>query len=258
MSALKETIKNFQEYVLEKSAFIQDHVTGPDLAFRQTRLDVYRAAYSLRLLEILGKAFPALCALAGEKQAESLGRAYIETYPSNHFSVRYFGRHFSRFLSSHIPAEPMFAEMATFEWALEDVIDAADAPQLTFEEMTKLNPDDWANLSLKLHPSINKVMFYYPIPSLWQHFQQEADQPDLTRKDAPQHWVVWRFNRQAFFRPLTEEQLFMLKLIEEGRTFSEICTELSASMNEDEVVNFAAQNLRQWIEEGIFSEFCVQ
>ena len=140
-NSLRETIENFQNYILDKdNSPIEHSVDGPDSAFRQTRLDVYHAAYSLRLLEILSLNFAMLKVLAGEEVFERLGRDYIHSYPSNHFSVRFFGRNFSQFLATQPEATPVFAELADFEWALGQTIDAPDAPQLTFEQMAAARP----------------------------------------------------------------------------------------------------------------------
>ncbi len=252
----RETLEHFQNYILDKEeALIEQNVEGPDTNFIQERLGVYYSAYSLRLLEILGKNFAMLKELAGEELFERFGWDYIHSYPSNHFSVRFFGRHFSKFLTTHLESTPIFTELAEFEWALGEVLDAKDAPQLTFAEMAQLPPEAWADLKLIVHPSLQRLSYFYPTPQLWRALFNKTEPPIMERQEKPLPWIMWRFNLQSHFCTVNPEQLWMLDAMESGQTFSEICAGLCDWMGEDTVVNFAAGTLRQWITEGVFSEF---
>lgn len=254
--SLRETIENFQNYILDKDdSSIEHNIMGADSTFKQTRLDVYHAAYALRLLDVLSMNFAMLKVFLGEELFEQLGRDYINSYPSNHFSVRFFGRHFSEFLTTHPEATPVFVELADFEWALSQTIDAKDAPQLTFEQMAALDPDAWANLKLTLHPSLRKLAYSYPTPKLWQALHAKTEHPALERQEKPISWIMWRFNLQSHFSAVSPEQLWMLEAMQSGQTFSDICAGLCEWLTEDKVVSFAAETLRQWITEGVFSEF---
>lgn len=252
--SLKDSIENFHAYILDKSEQIIHHITGPDEVFKRERLGVYYEGYFLRLLEILEKTFIVLRQLIGKEQFNQLGREYIRVYPSEHFSVRYFGRCFSNFLANHSEIDPTYVEMAAFEWSLEHVIDAKDAPQLTFEELAVLSPESWAELTLTTHPSLLIVSFSYPTPQLWQAVRHDKDRPAPQHTEQPVDWLMWRFNRKALFLAMSPEQRVMMQAIQNGENFSQVCEGLCAIMDEDKVIHFAAQTLRQWVEEGIFSE----
>src|SRR5580698_3157980 len=100
MTSLRETIEGFHAYILEKDSAIEKNIVGDTSDFKHTRLGVYQEGYFLRLLEILGKEFPAVKRLAGDEQFDQLGRNYILSFPSHSYSVRYVGQHFSEFLAS--------------------------------------------------------------------------------------------------------------------------------------------------------------
>lgn len=257
MISLNEIIQNFHANILGQSSAIQEDIIGSSVAFKQTRLGIYQNGYVLRLLEILLKDFPVLEMLMGQDLFDTVGRDYIRAHPSHHFSVRYFGQYFSKFLSSHPLAAPIHEEMAAFEWELEQAIDAKDAPQLTFEEMATLNPEDWANVKLTVHPSLQIVPFFYPTPILWQSLQQNHEKPIIEKQEMPTFWLMWRFDRRSYFRPLTEDQHRMIMAIQTGDVFSEVCEKMCEWLSEDRVVSFAAETLRHWINEGIFSAFIV-
>lgn len=258
MSQYQETLERFQRYMLDEDTAMEACVVGEDLEFRKTRLNVYHDGYMLRLLEILGKCYPAVHLLMGRKSFEKVGSAYIAAYPSKHFSIALMGRHFGEFLAAHSLSEPVFVEMAAFEWILEQVMDASDAPQLTFDEIAAaLAPEDWANLSLKQHPSVMTHAFHYPIPALWQHLIHEQEKPEITYLETPVQWLIWRFAMQAHFRSGTDDQMMLLDLLQQGRTFSEICDAFAAFMPEDQIANFVAGTMRDWVVEGVFSEYSV-
>lgn len=147
------------------------------------------------------------------------------------------------------------AELAKLEWALASALDAADGPQLTFQDLAALPADAWAELTLITHPSVAIITFLYPIPKLWQALQLDSEQPILTAQEETTYWLIWRFNQQARFLYLNKEQLALIQAIQTGEPFAEICATLCDYLGEEKVVAFAAENLRNWVSEGIFSEF---
>lgn len=258
MTSLRITIENFHAYIMEKSTDIEEEIIGIDQDFKDTRLGVYHEGYFLRLLEGLSRDFPAVKKLAGETKFEELGCEYIRKFPSMHFSVRYVGQHFAKFLADNSALDPIWGEMAAFEGALENATDAKDAPAITFEEMAALSPESWSTLRFETHPSLAILPLSYAIPPLWQHLLQEGKKPALDREKTPKHWLIWRFNRKSYFRPADENQLWMMRAIQKGSTFSDICTGLCDFLEEEKVIPFAAEALRIWIAEGIFSAFMVE
>lgn len=278
MATLRETMQNFQNYVLNKNAAIEAQIVGLTPGFIYTRLDVYQEGYYLRLLEILENAFPALRILLGEDEFDKIGRSYIKAYPSQHFSIRYFGQQFTQFLTT-CNLEPYLIEMSVFEWALEGVIDAPDAPQLTFEEMTQVPPELWGQLKFTPHPSMLILSFEYNIPKAWQaiahneneheqacdgnheyvcdhdHHEHEHEEIQIERYDEPCYWLLWRYNLQSLFAPLTKPQHWMMQMIQQNKNFAEICEGLCEWMSEENTPQFAATTLRDWIVEGVFSKF---
>jgi hypothetical protein len=254
---LKDTIEHFHDYILDRSQVITQQVVGQNVEFKQERLTVYHEAYVLRLLEVLGKNYIGLKQLIGEALFEKLARDYVRTYPSHHFSVSYFGRHFSKFLAGRPGVKPLWVELAQFEWVMQLIIEAKDAPQLTFEDMKVLDPEAWANLILIPHPSLQIIPFFYPIPQLWQALRHDSKRPALKRHKKPVQWLMWRFNQQVFFFATNHEQYVMMQALERGENFSQVCEGLCKIMDEENIINFAAQTLRQWITEGVFSEFRV-
>ncbi len=255
MSDLRHTLEHFQNFILDQHNNIDAEIVGANADFRLERLDVYYAAYGLRLLEALVRAYPALKKYMGEELFDKLGYLYIEKYPSHHFSIRYFGRQFSEFLATQPEITPIMVELAKFEWALASALDAADGPQLTLPDLAALPPEAWADLILITHPSTSLLTLSYPTPKLWKSLVSDAEQPVLSLEEETTHWLIWRFNQAAHYLFMNKEQLALIQAIQTGEPFSEICVNLCEYLGEDKVVAFAAENLRNWISEGLFSQF---
>lgn len=84
---------------------------------------------------------------------------------------------------------------------------------------------------------------------------QGAEKPVIERTEKPVYWLMWRFERQSYFCPTTDEQLWMMQALQAGKSFAEVCEGLCDWLEEDKVAPFAAETLRGWVSEGIFSEY---
>lgn len=251
---LKTTQNNFQAFLLEGENAIQQEVVPEGKASIDTRLAIYRNAYYLRLIDILGMDYGVLKTIVGPDTFKQLAVNYINAHPSKSYSIRAFGRNFPQHLTTETEIPAYLAEMANFEWELTAVLEAKDAPHVTIEEMSQVPPDAWATLKFELHPSVKFMDFQYNIPEIWKLVREdEQATPNPIQSETKQHWLLWRFNLESYFAPLNTEQLFMLQAIQAGKNFGEICEELCQWLDEEEVIQFAAGNLRTWIGDGVFS-----
>lgn len=253
MSSLKELQEKFQNFVLEDDREFANDVQDLDKAPAESGLNVYQNGYYLRLLEVLEIDYPMLRKILGDDTFYAWGRAYIKAYPSHRFSVRHFGENFYKFLKDYPQAEPFHSEMALFEWYLEDCMDAEDAPHLTIEELSKIPPENWIEISFTLHPSVASLPLYYNVGIIWSAHNEDADIPELQLSEDPIHWLFWRFERRGFYQSLNENQFIMFKALKEGKSFGEICEELCENLQPEEVAQFAGVTLSNWIADGIIS-----
>ena len=89
MSRLALVQGDFQQYLLEgSSSAVEPHVVGTARVPVATRLAIYGDGYVSRLLEALEANFPVLGELLGEDDFQTLGTAYVRSYPSPFFSIR--------------------------------------------------------------------------------------------------------------------------------------------------------------------------
>ena len=259
MANLVTLQNNFQAFLLTgnqsgiESLIVKDHLS------KEKRLKIYFDAYHIRLNEILVQDFPKTFILMGEDLFDKAFLAYLNAYPSTHFSARYFGQHFSQFLKDCSPfnEEPIYAEMAEFEWTLMGTLDAQDAPVANLTQMSTLSPEGWSYFQIAFHPSATLVAYQWDTPLLWKTIDQEEPPRSAVKQTEPQHWIIWRNDLKSMYQSLTKSQAQLFKLFAEGYCFSEILEKLSETMPMEEVPQFAVSHLQFWIQQALVSKIVI-
>ncbi len=251
---LAEVEQRFQAFVLDRRPGIESAIVADTRAGALDRLNVYADAYRLRLLETLGKDYPALCALLGEAEFNRLGHAYIDAHPSDTPSIRWFGRHFPVFLQQELPQRPALSELAAFEWAQGEVFDAPDASVLRVEDMARIPPDAWPRMRLTLHPAVRRLDLRWNAPAIAQAFAAKTPAPAPRAGPTPVAWLLWRQSLDIRWRSLESGaggEADAIDAAQHGASFSEICERLCAHIEPDQAALHAASLLKRWVADGI-------
>jgi hypothetical protein len=260
MSTLAELQHDFQHFLLEGDASVRGEIESAVDISADTRLEVYAQAYRLRLLEALGKDYPGLKGLIGDAAFEAAGRAYIDQYPSQHPSLRWFGRYFPEFLLARDEAAPKAAnslspetqaEIAAFEWSSGECFDAADTAIVGIDAMSEVPADQWANLRLRFQPGLRRLNLHCNAPAIWKAANDGEALPGVERNATPIAWVLWRREMKIFWRSLTTDEAEALDAAIAGGSFGEICELLCAHVGDDAAPMRAATLLRQWLHDGM-------
>lgn len=256
MNALPRTQGDFQNYLLRQEGPITGEIMGDARLDAITRLEIYANAYRLRLVEALDGDFVALEAHVGPERFEDIARAYIDAHPSDHFSLRHFGRHMARFLASVAPYkdEPLLAELATFDWALTNSFDAADSAVATVEDMAKVAPDAWPHLVFVPHASVQRLNLEWNAPGIWKAADKNQPLPTPEKAPHPIGWAMWRQELQIYFRSLSVDEAFALDALLRGENFGAICDGLTEWIDAKNVALHAAGLLKQWLADGLIKE----
>ncbi len=256
MPVLKSVQDDFQRYLTKGDSSIRPEIVDDARLGANKRLRIYFDAYRIRLNEILKLDFPKTHTLLGDDAMDEAFSLYLENYPSTHFSVRYFGRHFSQFLASTKPYAdfPVFAEMALFEWSVSHTLDAKDASIVTQEALTQVDPEQWADLVFSFHPSVMSQLFYWDVPQLWQDIEQEKEPRQPKRQETPVRWVFWRKGLRSLFQSCTQTENIMFQGVLEKKSFAEICEDLIDIVPEDAIPMSVAQTLFKWISDEMIAK----
>lgn len=243
----------FQSFLLGDKSEIERYVVTTDKASARQRLAVYGDAYRLRLLEVLGEDFPGLEGLLGTESFTALGWAYIDAHPSAHPSIRWFGRHLAYFLRKVPPynEKPELAEMAAFEWAQGEVVDAADTIVCSAEQLAAVSPTRWPDMRVVFQRAIRCLELHWNVPIAWRAIHDESAMPTLERSARPLAWLLWRRSLQVHWRSLADDEHWAIQACLDGHTLGEVCQRLHERSTAPDVAWRAASLLKQWLNEGL-------
>jgi len=247
----------FQNYLMNPASMndIKLLIIDPEHFNAEKRLKIYFDAYRLRLAEILASDYPKLFLWMGEDDFNTLAFFYLEAYPSKHFSVRYFGQYLSAFLKKHLPYKntPYLAEIAQFEWALGDTIDAPDAEIAPSTALHQIPAELWGELKIQFHPSLQVLNLEWDIATLIQTTENEEAPKAPLQLSKPITWIFWRKEQTSYFRSLSEPHALALRLFQQGYNFSEVCEGLCDIVNEEEVPQEILKFILQSLEDSCIS-----
>ncbi|MBC8007143.1 MAG: putative DNA-binding domain-containing protein [Prolixibacteraceae bacterium] len=252
MKQLAEIEAHFQSNVLTGDRAIDAQVEGDSEAFREARLAIYRDAYRLRLIEVLGTDYEVLHAYLGDELFNALADAYVTKHPSIFRNVRWFGGKLAEFLvaTPRYAEHPELAELAQFEWSLGRAFDSPDEYAVRFEEVAAVPAEAWADLGFRPHPSLQIAELRTNAVAIWKELGKGGNSPAPQTFPEPVAWVIWRKHHSPFFRSLESDEAWALKAMLAHASFGEICTGLCEWVDEDAAAARAAGMLRGWVEEG--------
>jgi hypothetical protein len=248
MDALRKLQHEFLGYLLDDSAVsIVECIESTPRRSAQQRMVFYSNAYSLRLKEALGIDYERLHAYLGDELFDSLMQCYIESYPSHHPSLRYFGQHMAELVERLEPFRqwPEVAEIARIEQAFGDSFDAADAECVKINELAQLAPESWATLTLQFHDAVQLLAQRYNSFQIWRALAREETPPAKNTDDTS--WLIWRQDLVSRYRALDNVELAALTLALSGGSFADICETLLEHFSEQETPQRAVGYLQQWL-----------
>lgn len=258
MSELAELQSSFQTFLLSENEHIHQFIVATQKVPVATRLAIYGHAYRARLLEALEHNYPVLALYLGEEAFAALGYEYIDRYPSQYPSIRWFGEALPTFinLSSEYQDHPYLMELALLEWSMTLVFDAADANTFSIEEMASIPPDAWESMKFQTHPSIHRLNLAWNVVAIWQAIIQDETPPE-PQKNKKVTWVLWRKDLINQFCSLEKEEALALDTLLRGSTFGEIGAGLCASFDEETAAIQAATLLKGWLSAGFITEVII-
>lgn len=260
MIPLRRLQEDFQSYLLAGDTAIGARVVEAPPAAAAERLAVYGYAYRARLVEALGKDFPALKVLLGDEAFQSMGEAYLAAHPSRYRSLRWFGRELAGFLRAADPyrGRPALAEMAAFEWAQGEVFDGPDVPLVTVAAMAAIPAARWAAVRLSFQPALRRLELQWNVPLLLQAVQKQQPLPEPQRNARPATWLLWRRDLLIYWRSLPADERLGLDLCQRGGSFGALCEFLSGRLTQAAAPGRAASLLKQWIVDGLVCRINVE
>ncbi len=255
MLPLREVEKKLQSHLLVGDPTISAAITGASAEQVAERLAIYSNGYRWRLLEALETDYLLLQKFLGEEIFASVGYAYLEAYPSRHFSVDLVGQHLAKFLEETKPynEQPYLSELTRFIWVLNQTIDAADAPVIVAADLAAVPQDSWPDMRLLFHPSLMILFCEWNVTAVWRALVNEQQPPAFIKLAEPAAVIVWRKAIQSFYNMLDQKEAWALQCLQQGATFDVMCEGLLQWYSEAEVAQQAVNLLLRWINDGMVS-----
>jgi hypothetical protein len=255
MMQLRELQREMQRCLLGQQSTVESQIADMPPLATQARLGIYRHAYAARLIESLREYYPVLHQILGDEDFEALGAAFVRVHPSVHRSIRWYGAELADFLRVEPPfaEQPIFEEIARFEWRLAQSFDSADAKVLDRTALAAIAPGEWADLTFTFHPSLQRISFGWNTVAVWKAVSRDEAPPAPERSADTVPWIIWRRNLENYFRSLDSLETAALDTAVRGKSFADICAELARRLPEDEVPMRAASLTASWLDGGLLT-----
>jgi len=217
------------------------------------RVDIYADMYFYRLRDCLKEDFPAVCAVAGERNFHNLITDYLIAHPPSHFSLRHAGRHLPAFVGKHSLSAswPYLGDLTTLEWSILDAFDAADAPPLEPALLTAIAPQHWPELRFEVTPTLRLLALSWPVHDIW--LQTQRGEPPAEIHPERTSLRVWRQDFRVFHRPTDAAETAALTAVARGAPFAEVCADILQCSGASDGADHAVRLLRQWLADGLLT-----
>ncbi|UTW45216.1 putative DNA-binding domain-containing protein [bacterium SCSIO 12696] len=261
MTELAELQQRFIEFLtaVDTGSTMDDLVQDDPQLGADVRLNIYRNAYRLRLRETIDNDHEMLGFYLGDDLFEQMVAGYIQNHPSQHRSLRQFANQLPQYLATTEPfkSHPIIGEIAAFERLLMDVFDAPEANRASLEQLQQLAPEQWPQMQLRLHPSVQFFNARWNSVESWQRLRAEqAPEPATEQPDSL--WLLWRSpERLSEFRSCDALEWNSLQLAVRGANFADLCAQAAEDLPEEQVGQTMAGQLQEWLRCGVVSQIIV-
>lgn len=261
MSSLEQIQQDFLQFLLHGKGPLAEHVVNDQGNINATeRVSIYGNAYRVRLQEVVETDHEMLGLYLGDDLFDQMFQGYLDAHPSTFDSLRHFCQHLPQYLTTTAPfsEHPILTELASFERLLLAAFDAAEINRATLEDLSAIPPEQWPQLQIRFHPSMQLFTESYNTVSSWQALKAERAPEPATRHANEQHWLLWRnHQRLTEFRSLADDERYIIDQYLTGAQFAEICEGLLTWHAEQQVPVVAVQHLQKWLQQGLIHQFSV-
>jgi len=217
-------------------------VVGDVRAGADERVAVYAFMYRARLAEALESQYPRLAKVLGAETFSELCVAYVDAYPSTHWSLRFLGARFADWLG-HRFSDRILAGLAALEWARDDVFDAADEPTLSVDDLRCWPAERFAELPIRLIQAHRIIEVAAGTADLWERTESEAIDCSAMATTGHESLLVWRQGVAVYHRTVETTEREALALAATGTTVGRLCELATVAGDGDQ----AARQAFAWI-----------
>ena len=215
------------------------------------RITIYADAYFYRLLDCLKEDFPATLAVVGEAEFQDLVRSYLTRYPPTEPSVFYAGRYLAEFLQGHRLQErrPFLTNLSRLERTVVEVFHGPDAQVLTADEMRRVAPAKWPELSVHTIPALQMLSCEWRVNDTLRAAENGSAAKEPAR--GPATILVWRQKMQVYYRELEPAEHAALEVASKGGNLAAVCEAFALRLDTENPAEQINRTLSRWLADGL-------
>lgn len=170
MPSLETSQTAFGRALMAKEAAPPDDLMRRDGQPTTRRFSVYRNTMRSTLIEALAATYPVCQRLVGEAFFEAMALTYVEQHPPRSRIMLDYGGQLAEFIAAFPPARslPYLGDVARLEWAQTRAYHAADVIPVGADDFASVPADQWAQITVDLHPAVRILRSPYPILAIWR------------------------------------------------------------------------------------------
>ena len=198
-----------------KEANVEAFIKPSSRLSGRQRLAIYQRSYLARLRNCMASQFKALAYALGEDLFEQFADLYLQTHPSNHYSLTHLGKQFAAFLENTRPDKDQeekeswinfMIELIEYEYNITVIFDE------TSTELVTLATPQTADESTGLVPICYLFEHDYPVSQYYQSFINQQ-KPELPFPKLS-HCLISRCNYQLSILSISQAQYHFLLLVQ--------------------------------------------
>ncbi|MET0593034.1 MAG: DNA-binding domain-containing protein [Polyangiaceae bacterium] len=217
------------------------------------RVAIYGDAYRARLVECLADDYPALQYALGHHEFEALCLRYIARHPSQSPNLNAFGRHMAAFCrTEESPARLFEGDLAALEWAMVEVLHAAQPEKLDLATLATVPPERWGGARFSPGGAVRVLEFAYPVNAFFQAFR--TDNEPTVPEPAWSATAVFRDGTTIWRMDLSRAMHALLTMLSGGTPLGAALDLLASSghITEEEGAQVMVW-FRDWVSHGFFA-----
>lgn len=236
----------------------------------EERLGIYHNAYFARLLECLRNIYPMLVKTLGDEAFDALAIGYLQTHPSQSYTLDCLGDHLGDYLAMTRPdldddGQPtetwpdFLIDLARLEWNIGEVFDGPGVEgQITLDadQLLAIDADHWPAVRLLPAPCLRTLAFQFPVNDYFTALRQAGAGDELPPlPDREDTWLA--LSRHDFVvrrHALDRAQFVLLTSLMGGERIGEAIASVAAAaeINFDELADRLQSWFRTWTAAGLF------
>lgn len=215
-------------------AGLQPLAAGCDKGAFEERFEVYRNNAWQFFQAALERTYPVLQRRVGPDYFRQLAREYREVHPSRCGDLHWVGEKFPSWLADRLDGSgyEWLADLAGLEWACEEAVVAPGAEAIDLAALAQFAPDDLPALRLLWQASLRRVPSPFPVFSVWQANQGDAEPATVDLALGAEHCVVACAADRVVVYRLDPIDFALLGALVDGQTLSGAIDSTGADAND--------------------------